>query len=149
MHKHESQHLFSKLYILMYEQFQEVMWQDVHSTLHSLPKMFQQFACKQVFGTAAILYHLAKQKNYTHLGKKCPSCTIHDKTCEHILTCPEAGRVQHMNRQIHQIYNWLEEVGTVPDLSQLISDFLLTQGTMMHRGHPIYTTQLYDNFIRS
>jgi hypothetical protein len=149
MHLQEARILYEKQKILTADQFHEVAWPTVHSTLRKLPKMFQLFASKQVFNTAAVLRNLAKQKDHAHLGDKCPSCTIHAETCEHILTCPELGRVKHLNRQIKRVQEWLVAVGTVPDLSYLIHAFLLTHGTMISHGRPIPVDHPYVDFIRS
>jgi hypothetical protein len=75
-HKQEARELFARLHIMTPDQFDEVSWQDVHATLHKLPKMFQLFTGKQVFGVSAVLANLSKQKEFSHLGDKCPSCLM-------------------------------------------------------------------------
>jgi hypothetical protein len=149
MHLQEARALYIKQNILSADQFHEVAWQSVHTTLHGLPKMFQLFASKQVFNTAAVLHNLAKQRGHEQFGNICPSCTLVPETCEHILTCSEAGRHQNLNRQIQNIHKWLQEVDTSPDLSYLITAFLLTRGTMMDKGRPIPVEHPFIDFIRS
>jgi hypothetical protein len=79
--------IFSGLKILTYQQFEEVAWEEVHTTLHELPKMFQMFAAKQVFGVSAVLANLSKQKKFAHLGVHCPSCSTDRETASHLLSC--------------------------------------------------------------
>lgn len=84
--------------------------------------MFQLFAGKQVFNVAQVLNNLSKQKDPSHLGNICPSCTTHRETCEHILSWNEEGRTKNMSLQIRRISCWLQEVGTNPTLNQMITN---------------------------
>jgi hypothetical protein len=131
-HKQAAKELFYQSDILTPAQFDEVAWEDIHHTLHSLPKMFQLFAGKQVFGVSAVLGNLSKQKEFSSLGNKCPSCTMCQETTQHILLCREIGRVKCVNIMIKRISDWMYSVGTVPDLADLITTFLYTRGDMPH-----------------
>ena len=93
-HKAEAKSLFTSLRILTAEQFDEVAWKITHQTLRKLPKMFQLFASKQVFGISAVLGNLSKQKAHAHLGNQCPSCTMCKETTAHLLLCREEGRMR-------------------------------------------------------
>jgi len=148
-HKQEARELFARLHIMTPDQFDEVSWQDVHATLHKLPKMFQLFTGKQVFGVSAVLANLSKQKEFSHLGDKCPSCLMSKETTSHILYCREFGRVRCLNMMIHRITQWLESVGTTPELTDLLSDFLRSRGSMLHEGHQTHLPTQYTNFLRS
>ena len=72
-HKQEAKSLFARLDILSPEAFEEVAWKALHKTLHSIPKMFQLFAGKQVYDISAVLGNLSKQKEFAHLGDRCPT----------------------------------------------------------------------------
>jgi hypothetical protein len=148
-HRIEAKELFSSLRILTYHQFEEVAWLEVHATLHSLPKMFQMFVGKQVFGVSAILKNLSKQKAFTHLGDRCPSCTICSETSERVLQCREEGRVRCMNQEIGRLGLWLQTNGAVPALTDTLLDFLWTRGTMQYDSRDTYIPPEYSDFIQS
>ena len=148
-HKQEARSLLDKLQLLPKTHFEEVAWKEVHSTLHTLPKMFQLFAGKQVFGVSAVLANLSKQKEYAHLGDKCPSCSICKETTSHLLFCREIGRVRCLRKLIFQITDWMDKVGTTTALSDLITDFLLLKGELSHSGHNVYIPPQYSDLIRS
>jgi hypothetical protein len=141
--------IFSNLNILTNQQFEEVAWEEVHTTLRELPKMFQMFATKQVFGVSAVLANLSKQKKFSHLGEHCPSCSIDRETASHLLSCREDGRINCVNVQIGRISRWLQSNGTTLALSNMIVDFLWTRGTLKHRGYPIPIPPQYSEFITS
>ena len=90
--------------------------------------MFQMFAFKQVFDVSAVFNNLSKQEKYKHLGKMCPSCTCRVETSGHILFCEEEGRVRNLLRQAGVLANWLKEVGTDWELSELIVRFVEGRG---------------------
>jgi hypothetical protein len=148
-HQQEALHLFLQLGILTEYQISEIAWRQVYDNLHSLPKMFQMFAAKQVFNVSAVLGNLSKQKDYAHLGDTCPSCTISRETSEHILYCKEEGRVRNSQQQLGRVIDWLYGIGTNPDLAQVLSDFLLTQGAMMHIGRALPTPPEYAVLMQS
>jgi len=146
-HKAEAKSLFIFQGLLSAEQFEEVDWKITHHTLHAVPKMFQLFACKQVFGISAVLGNLAKQKAYAHLGNKCPCCTMCKETTAHLLLCQEEGRRKCVDQQIQLISDWLYTSGTNKDLIQVLLTFLHTRGDMSQRSH--YHRRQYDAFIYS
>jgi hypothetical protein len=146
--KHEAKSLFDQQQILPKHQFDEVSWPEIHATLHTLPKMFQLFAGKQVFGVAAVLANLSKQKEYAHLGDKCPSCSVCKETTAHLLVCRKAGRVRCLKNLIWQVIDWMTEVGTTPDLTDLMADFLLQQGDLK-RKRMTHIPPHYSNFLYS
>eukprot|EP00804_Cyclotella_cryptica_P006975 CCRYP_007113-RA/>CCRYP_007113-RA protein AED:0.75 eAED:0.75 QI:0/-1/0/1/-1/0/1/0/1178 len=146
-HKAEAKSLFISMGILTSDQFDEVAWDTVYRTLTDLPKMFQLFASKQVFGVAAVLGNLAKQKAFTHLGVQCPNCMTCKETTAHLLLCPEVGRVQCVDQQLQIVANWLTSSGTNETLAELIMEFLITRGHMSHRLH--HSRAQYEPFISS
>jgi hypothetical protein len=148
-HKQEAKSLFIKLSILTAEAFAEVAWTEVHSTLYKLPKMFQLFAGKQVFGVSAVLGNLSKQKEYAHLGEKCPNCSSCKETTSHLLHCREIGRLKCLNMMIRQVSNWMEAVGMAPELASLISDYLTTKGTLLQHLQPTQILPQYSAFVQS
>ncbi len=46
---------FHQLRILDHTVFDKVDWEMVYQTLHEVPRMFQQWACKQVMGIAGTM----------------------------------------------------------------------------------------------
>jgi hypothetical protein len=111
--------------------------------------MFQMFIGKQAFGVAAVLANLSKQKAFSHLGNKCPSCTQQKETTAHLLFCSEVGREQNLQAQLGVVGDWMHSAGTVPELAHLIMNFLRTRGTMERGGREIYASATYTPFLRS
>jgi hypothetical protein len=148
-HKQEAKSLFARLDILSTEAFDEVAWKALHKTLHSIPKMFQLFAGKQVYGVSAVLGYLSKQKDFAHLGETCPNCCSCKETTRHLLLCREIGRVRCLNLLIRQVTGWMRAVDTAPDLSTLISEYLFTRGSLVRDNIPAPIPHQYTAFIRS
>ncbi len=83
---HQSSRMFS-------DAFDKADWPHVHRTLHEeVSRLFQVWACKQVMNIAATNKNLSR-RHRDGRSDKCPCCTIHVETAEHVLLCPEAGRV--------------------------------------------------------
>ena len=59
---------FHQMNILDARVFDLMDWEMVHKTLHNVPKLFQQWACKQVMGIAGTMEWDKAER------KKCPSC---------------------------------------------------------------------------
>ncbi|KAL7522632.1 hypothetical protein ACHAWX_007313, partial [Stephanocyclus meneghinianus] len=148
-HKQEAKSLFARLDILLPEAFEEVAWKTLHKTLHSIPKMFQLFAGKQVYGVSAVLGNLSKQKEFAHLGDRCPNCSTCKETTRHLLLCREIGRIKCLTLLIRQVSQWMRTVDTAPELSTLISEYLFTRGSLFRDNLPIQIPQQYTDFIRS
>jgi hypothetical protein len=149
MHTTEERALFLSQGILHGDQFDEVYWDAVHSTLQSCPKMFQLFAAKQVFGVSAVLGNLSRQKEFAHLRNKCPSCMLHKETTEHLLQCREEGRLKCLSRLINCLGDRLHSVGTIPALIEVIKDFLHTRGMMQFLTHLADIPPVYARFVKS
>jgi hypothetical protein len=111
--------------------------------------MFQLFAGKQVFGVSAVLGNLSKQKEFAPLGEKCPNCSSCKETTRHLLRCREVGRLKCLNILIRQVSTWMETVGTTQDLSNLITDYLTSKGTLLHDRQPTQIPPQYAAFIQS
>jgi hypothetical protein len=61
---------------------------------------------------------------------KCPCGTIHFETAEHVLLCPEAGRVKAFLLCTSALKWWLDEVDTDPDLTDSIVEYVQRRGTV-------------------
>jgi hypothetical protein len=74
--------------------FNEVDWPNVYRTLNKeVPKLFQVWACKQVMNISATNRNLHQHHQDSH-SNKCPCCIIHVETAEHVILCPEVGRME-------------------------------------------------------
>jgi hypothetical protein len=60
--------------------------------------------------------------------RKCPSCMQVRDTCEHVLFCDHARRVETLHHMIDLLEVWLEEAGTNPDLLDCISENAYSHG---------------------
>ncbi len=107
-----------KVHWLSSEQFDEVYWPACYHALTEVPRMFQLFAAKQTLGIAGCNVNQAYYK--PGHDKRCPSCGVAFETCEHILTCEEAGRVEVLHRSIDMLDKWLLENGTERQLRRFI-----------------------------
>jgi hypothetical protein len=148
-HRQEAKATLVSMKVLSPDQFEEIDWESVHTALHKAPKMFQLFAGKQVCNVSAVLGNISKHREHSHLGNKCPNCETEKETCEHLLYCNEEGRQRVLDLQILRIRSWLEDVGTQPSLSSFISNFLLTRGSMIYRGRPLFVDHPYTRLWQS
>ncbi|KAL7504280.1 LOW QUALITY PROTEIN: hypothetical protein ACHAXN_001958, partial [Cyclotella atomus] len=116
--RQEAKRVFEERGILLLHQFDLVLdWPNVYETLHDVPKMFQIFACKQVFDVSGTNKFLLKRKAAPNNSPICNSCTIHDECAGHILCCPEEGRVQMLHKLVEEMLDWLEIAVTPRDLA--------------------------------
>jgi hypothetical protein len=56
----------------------------------------------------------------------CPSCQACEETCAHIVHCPEAGHTKAFLQLVAELYKWMKENETHPDLASVILEY--TQG---------------------
>jgi hypothetical protein len=112
--------------ILSGEQFDLIAWERVSQGLHGTPKMFQLWACKQVWDIAATNYLRSKWDRT--VKKWCPSCQRYAETSAHVLLCNEAGRVDALQQTIGFLERWLEEVDTEAKLIHCLVSFARGRG---------------------
>ena len=117
---------YHELGILFGNQFDEVDWPAIHQTLFDVPRMFSIWACKQVMDIAPT--NLNQKQYKPEHDPLCPSCGREDESCAHVLYCEEVGRVESLCRSIDNMAQWLHDVGTDPQLSQLIIAFAKGRG---------------------
>ena len=103
--------------------FREVAWRQVYDTLHSVPRLFQSWACKQVTGVAGTNVNL-NVIDEEH-DSPCPSCgrALELETCDHVLHCKEAGRVDTLKRSIYWLEDWLRDSGTELNLRECMLEY--------------------------
>jgi hypothetical protein len=124
------QSLFHKSRRMSPDAFDKVNWPHVHRTLHEeLSQLFQVWACKQVMNIAATNKNLSR-KHRDGRSDKCPCCTIHVETTEHILLCPEVGRVEAFQLYTTALERWPDKANTNPDLTDIIVEYVRWQGTI-------------------
>ena len=144
-HKKEAREVFHNQNILTYE----AAWLEVFKTLHEVPKMFQIFACKQVFGVSATFRYLNKRDE--SVSPMCPSCGVCRETAGHILSCGEEGRVEALSKLSDRLLEWMIETGVDRDLVFLIVKFIREKGRMsmeeICQGHDLPPS--YLEFTRS
>jgi hypothetical protein len=109
---------------LFKEAFNKVDWPQVHRTLNKeVPWLFQVWECKQVMNIAATNKNL-RQRHCNGWSNKCPCCTIHVETAEHILLCPKEGRIEALRLATTALERWLVEANTDPDLADNIVEYV-------------------------
>lgn len=84
----------------------------VHKTLSGVPRMFQVWACKQVWSIAPTNYELSRWSTRCPL---CPSCMQVRETCAHVLHCTHAGRVDALHATIKLLDQWMKKRGMQGD----------------------------------
>ncbi len=127
-------HWISRLFT---DAFNEVDWPQVHWMLkEEVPRLFQVWACKQVMNIAATNKNL-RQRQCDGRSNKCPCCTIHVETTEHILLCPKEGQIEAFRLATTALERWLNEADTDPDLA----DYILEYGG----GSPRSSAQVSDD----
>jgi hypothetical protein len=99
----------------MFKEFKLVDWEMVYLALHKVPRMFQIWALKQVMNVAPANSNRPWETNLCPL---CPSCMQVRETCEHILFCNHAGRVDALLQSINFLNEWMRESGTDPTLRE-------------------------------
>ena len=125
-HRKEAKEVFQEQKILDYDAFEEVAWRSVYNALHEVPKMFQIFACKQVFSVSAAFHFLNKRDE--SVSPMCPSCRSHRETADHILRCGEEGRVMALKALSVRLMDWMVDAGVERDLVFLIIRFIQGRG---------------------
>jgi hypothetical protein len=99
-------------------------WPQVHRTLNEdVPRLFQVWASKQVMNLAATNKNLC-QRHRDGWSNKCPCCTIHVETAEHVILCPEEGRVEVFIQSLLFLERWLHKVDTDPELANCIVEYV-------------------------
>jgi hypothetical protein len=118
---HETSHIFI-------DAFDEVDWPHVHRTLNEeVPGLFQVWACKQVMGISATNKNLS-WRHWDGRSNKCPCCTIHVETAEHVMVCHEVGMVETCMQSSQALEQWMEDTDTDPDLVECIMDYVQGRG---------------------
>jgi hypothetical protein len=112
--------------VLNGRQFDAIAWEAVHEGLHSVPPLFQLWACKQVWDIVGTNYLRSKWEE--SVEKWCPSCRGVKETAGHVLNCNEVGRVSTLMATIGMLGVWLEEVNTAPDLRHCILEYARGRG---------------------
>ena len=108
--------------------FDEVNWPHVHRTLHEeVSQLFQVWACKQVMNIEATNKNLSR-RHCDGWSDKCPCCTIHVETTEHVLLCPEVGRVEAFQLCTTSLERWLDKADTDSDLTDSIVEYVWRRG---------------------
>ena len=120
MHKHLAREELAAAGVLTVQQFDRVDWEVVHSALVTVPRMFQVWACKQVWGIAATNRELAR---WSDTSPFCPSCRQVPGTCSHILHCPHEGRMEALHTTISMLDKWMKLNNMDPDLRECIYEF--------------------------
>ncbi len=94
---------------LVEQQFDAIVWEAVYASLHSVPQMFQLWACKQVWDIASTndLYSRWDKA----VSKWCPSCHHAKETLEHVIGCSKVGQVKTLQAIIGFVEDWLVEAG--------------------------------------
>ena len=109
VHKILAKEVFVGLNLMDTDTFDEVAWRQVFDAMHSFPRLFQIWACKQATNIAATNkreHAIKKRKGIDH-DPRCPSCNTAIETCSHVLHCREAGRVDLLMKSFDSLEQWL------------------------------------------
>ena len=98
----------------------------MYDTLHKVPRLFRLWARKQVSNIAGT--NLIQSRYKTHHDPTCPSCDQCVKTCAHVLSCNEAGRVDALYQYINLLDKWLNKVGTHTQICKYILQYAKGRG---------------------
>jgi hypothetical protein len=124
-HRQLAREEFDAERVLTTAQFNLVDWQMVHITLSSVLRMFQVWACKQVWSITLTNYKLSR---WTTRCPLCPSCMQVEETCGHVLHCTHAGRVDALHATIKLLDQWMKWRVTDPDLRECIYEYATGRG---------------------
>jgi hypothetical protein len=69
-----------------------------------------------------------RQRHSDGQSNKCPCCTIHLETAEHVLLCPKEGQVEVFMQLSMALEWWLNKVDTDPELVDSIVKYVPWQG---------------------
>ncbi len=108
----------SDMNVLHTVQFDEIAWESVHSALHTVPRLFQVWACKQVLDIASTNQIVSKWDRA--VNPLCPSCMQVRETSEHVLMCSEAGQVNILVQTVKLLDGWLRKMDTHLQLQEVI-----------------------------
>jgi hypothetical protein len=126
VHKQIAKEVFAKLCILDEGQIDEVEWGMVWGALKEAPRMFQNWASKQVMNVAGVNKNLPKYK--PRQSKMCPICGRAVETCAHVLACREEGRVKNLSNSLRLVDVWLQRVGTHESLRSCLMQYAQERG---------------------
>ena len=132
VHRMIAKEVFVDLKLLDVGAFDEVAWRQVFDTMHSLPRLFQIWACKQATDIAATnkREHAIKKRKKIYHDPRCPSCNFAIETCSHVLHCREAGRVDLLQKSIDDLEQWLLEAETETGLRHAICSYARGRGAV-------------------
>jgi hypothetical protein len=113
--------------ILSPDQYNQVDWRSVHSTLRGLPRLFQLWALKHVLGIAGTMQFLSYQDNRSPI---CLSCRICDKNCKHVARCLEEGWTSAFVQSTQEVKRWMMAQHTHSNLSHFLLRYLRGRRTI-------------------
>jgi hypothetical protein len=104
--------------------FDEVDWSQVHWTLNEeVPRVFQVWASNQVMNLAATNKNLHR-RHRDGQSTKCPCCTLHVETAEHVILYTEEGHVEVFMRLLELLEWWLYDINMDPELVECIVEYV-------------------------
>ncbi len=112
--------------VLVDWQFDAIEWEAMYAALHSMPQMFQLWACKQVWDIVGTNY-LRSQWDKA-VSKWCPSRHCAKETLEHVIRCFGAGQVKTLQATIGFVEDWLVEAGTDPGVRRCVVQYACRRG---------------------
>ena len=124
--RHLARAHFQKKGVLDAWVFDRINWEAFYGAMHTVPRMFQVWASKQICNMAAT--NKFRAKFTPRLSAKCPSCFTEDETCSHVLACDEEGLVNHFLSSIGLLATWLRDHQTDPTLAACIFEFAKARG---------------------
>jgi hypothetical protein len=69
-----------------------------------------------------------RQQHHDRRSNKCPCCTIHVETADHVILCPKEGRVEVFTQSLLALERWLYDADMDPELADCIVEYVQRRG---------------------
>ena len=118
----------------------------MHSTLHSVSRLFQLWASKHILGIAGTgtIKFLSHQDG---CNQSCPSCLVSEETCSHVAVCPDAGNTAAFEQSMACVSSWMSENVTHPDVKAVVSAYALGRGQVSVGVYTVMVCRWTDHIL--
>jgi hypothetical protein len=127
-----AQDLFHRRKIMNEQDFPLVYWEGMQKVMQSFPEMFRVWVTKHIShfnGTNRMLSRFPGTATCPKVHNRCPNCKRFDESTSHITRCRDQGRSDIFRSSVEALREWLRDQQTDPEVTRLISTYLLARGT--------------------